>query len=210
MGADVEDYGNGPRLIARGVVNITVGSILIKHVSFASLPHHRKGVVSGNGQLTNLAPDPVLGPVGEPSLMVHVELEVNQSLAYFGVDERHLVSAQILNEVCGGLRVKPEVGISLVIDNSRRDVMDGGRVASDVVDSTITCGTALEFYVFQLMLSQYTEGKRHAVLSIKGFEGHAKYLTDTWKSVSNCPFDWVRIESIILRERWARNLSASL
>ena len=210
MGADVKDNWHGSSHITGGVVDIAVCGSMVEHMCFAGFPHHRETVVRGNGQLSNLASDSVLVPVREPSLVVHVELEVNQCLAYPGVDERHLIGAQVLDQACGGLWIEPKVGIGLVVHHSRANVVNTRSVSSVVTDETVARGLALQLSIAQLVPSKDTKREGHAVVSVEGLEVQAKDLADAWKPVGNCAFDRVRVEGVVLRESGTSDLGSSL
>lgn len=123
--------------------------------------------------------------------MVHVELEINQGLADSGVDERHLVSRQSLDEVGRGLGVEPEVCVGFVVDNSGRDIVNHRSVAAVVDDLATTLSAAGKLNWLQVVVSHDAKVEGHAPVLVEDLVRHAKELIDTWQSVGNCPLDGV-------------------
>jgi hypothetical protein len=155
-------------LIASLVEDVTSSGIMVENPSLTSLPLHRYGVVVGDRELTNLASYSVHGPMVEGSLMIYTELEVHQRFGDSSINEEHSLFGKTSDQVGGGARIEPEIGMGRVVNYSWGNVVKSRGVGSSVDELAVVGVLAgdLLWMLEKVMCSQETNGERQCLVSV--------------------------------------------
>jgi len=170
----VEDDRHSLGLVTRRVVDITVVGIVIKDVSSASLPLHGHGMVLSDRKLANLTSNSVLSPATKTSGARDSILEVHESTRDTGIDKRHLIRLKVRDELHRTLGVEPNFSHGIMVDDRRRQIMEGGRVVSCVSEKATPRIQASQLGWLKVVVGDDLKRETHRLKRVKVLLRHAE------------------------------------
>ena len=113
---DVKNYGNGLCFVAGWVVRKTSFHVGIMFNSITGFPKHFDITIKANWLVTNNTSDWVSLPSPECWFSINIVFKINESITNFCVDERHLITGQVINHVMNGFGIKVDCCCHIIVD----------------------------------------------------------------------------------------------
>ena len=125
--------------------------------------------------------------------MVHIKFKIDERARNASIDERHLVGREIADQPLHASWIEPVVCVRLIVDNTRRDVVQGWSIAATVLNKAVVDVSTGEGPVVRQDLHSEAHNKEIVEQNLV----LAEDILHSRQTIGNVAKYWLRVESII-------------